>query len=64
MAVTADWLIDCTVEGRMLDPAPYHPPEATEQLLDLYLFLRAQVGSVCPSSLPFLLVVGTCLSRP
>ena len=54
MAVTADWLIDCTVEGRMLEPAAYHPPEATEQLLDLYPFLRAQVGTACPSISAFL----------
>ena len=44
VAVTANWLIDCTVDGRMLDPAPYRPPEATEQLLDMYPFLRTQVG--------------------
>ena len=38
--VTAEWLIDCTLDGRMLDTAQYQPPEATEQLLDLYPGLR------------------------
>ena len=38
--VTAEWLIDCTLDGRMLDTAQYQPPEATEQLLDLYPALR------------------------
>jgi len=38
--ITAEWLIDCTLDGRMLDTAQYQPPEATEQLLDLYPGLR------------------------
>ena len=45
MPVTAEWLIDCTLDGRMLDTAQYQPPEATQQLLDLYPGLK-------PVSLP------------
>ena len=41
VAVTAEWLIDCALDGRMVDTAQYQPPEPTEQLLDRYPALRA-----------------------